>query len=144
MGGLMDAVNQGIQNGNNDGGGSGDSGYESGNTWGGGQQQGDPCEGNFYMSGYSVVCGCNSYTWDTSQNKCVNTGTTTSSGGEESGDGTVPGFQGFGTENQNTGSSNTNTGSGGSGYHGGVHTTPGEGSDCPPGKNTVLLGGGCI
>lgn len=145
--GLINTINNAAQN---SGGGNDAGSQEWTNPWNNQpqQQQGDPCEGNFYMSGYSIVCGCNGYTWSTSGNKCVPGG-----GG---GGGTSAGFRsGSPTNNQDTGTGNTGggwtnqgyqgTGGNSGGSSGGVDTSnPGGGSGdhCPDGSPVIM--GNCF
>ena len=107
------------------GGGGSDSGGNAGggNPWGnsGGNNSGggatDTCAGNFYMNGYTIVCGCSGYTWSTAGNKCV------PGGGSGDNGGTPAGFTGWGGE-----TGGASSGGSGGGYTGGVHTDPGGGT----------------
>ncbi len=138
-GGLINTINQGMGGGGNSGGGNsgngagnpwGDNGA-GGGTWGNQQPQGDPCEGNYYMNGYTMVCGCSGYAWSTSGNKCVSGGGgNTNDNGEG---GTAAGFHGWDNDGGGSGATNTggnwvNKGYTGGGSSGGVSTTPGGGS----------------
>ena len=149
--GLINTINNAAQN---SGGGNGAGTQEWTNPWNNqpSQPQGDPCEGNFYMSGYAMACGCSGYTWSTSGNKCV-------PGGGGSG-GTSAGFgSGSPTNNQDTGGGNTGgawvnqgyqgTGGNSGGNSGGVDTSNpggggGTGRDCgcidAQGRYSTVLG----